>query len=401
MAKKPDKKEKQDRRQTGQRETVIAGKKYRIRVFLCKDASGKRHYHNETVLGDAGDAEDRIAEVKRRYRAGEAIKASADTFGSFLDEWLTAQKLSVAESSLEHYRIVVERHLRPAFGSKLLVTITADEIQGLYIKLHDEGLGRVTIGNVHTLLGMVLKFAVLRKKLTGSPMVGVKIPKAWGGEEEKPAMSPDQVAKFLEASTATRFENLFKLAFHVGFRPGELLALKWSDFDQEKKTLRVSRNLVWRKPTQLKANPKLSPWYLGPPKTKSSNRTLPLTDAVVAVLKAQRTAQLEARMRAGKSWVDHGFIFADKTGAPFTHGALHNDFVKAMRLAGIAGKFSPKTARHTMASLLADAKHSPRVVQERLGHKRVTTTLNYYVHTLSDAQGEVSEDMERILKGKK
>ncbi|HKQ90630.1 MAG TPA: hypothetical protein VJZ77_08110 [Blastocatellia bacterium] len=103
---KPDKK-KPERRSFGQRETVIAGKKYRIRVFLGKDAAGKRHYHNETFHGTAGQADERIREVKRRHLAGEPVKANADTFGSFLDEWLNAQKLSVAESSFEHYRIWV------------------------------------------------------------------------------------------------------------------------------------------------------------------------------------------------------------------------------------------------------------------------------------------------------
>jgi integrase len=395
-------KKKPERRAFGQRETIIAGKKYRIRVFLGKDTvTGKRHYHNETFHGTAGQTDERIREIKRRHLAGEPVRANADTFGSFLDEWLAAQKLSVAESSLEHYRIVVEKHLRPAFGNKLLVTLTADDIQRLYLKLHNDGLGRVTIGNVHTLLGMVLKFAVLRKKLIGSPMAGVRIPKGWGGGEERPSMSAEQVGKFLEAAKGNRFENLFNLAFHVGFRPGELLALQWADFDQDARTLRVSHNLVWRKPTQLKANPKLSRWYLGPPKTKSSRRTLPLTVTVLDVLKRQRSRQLEMRLKAGKLWTDHGFIFTDEAGEPFTHWALHNDFEKAMKAAGIVGRFSPKSARHTMASLLAAAKHSPRVVQERMGHQRIATTLDYYVHTLSGAQVEVSEDMEQILKGKK
>ena len=84
---KPDKKKPEPRR-VGQRETVIAGKKYVLRVFLCKDAAGKRRYHSETFHGSAGQAEDRIREIIRRHRAGEAIKANADTFGAFLDEWI-------------------------------------------------------------------------------------------------------------------------------------------------------------------------------------------------------------------------------------------------------------------------------------------------------------------------
>src|SRR5262249_21273155 len=82
-------------RRTGQRETIIAGKKYRLRVFLCKDSAGKKHYHSETFYGTAGQAEDRIRDIIRRHRAGEAIKANADTFGAFLDEWIESKKLAV------------------------------------------------------------------------------------------------------------------------------------------------------------------------------------------------------------------------------------------------------------------------------------------------------------------
>ena len=59
-----------------------------------------------------------------------------------------------------------------------------------------------------------------------------EIPKEWadaGDEKKAKAMTAEQVAKFLDAAEGNRFENLFRLAFHVGCRPGELLALKWDD----------------------------------------------------------------------------------------------------------------------------------------------------------------------------
>src|SRR5262245_10026864 len=130
-AEKPDKKKP---RRIGQREEVAKGK-HLIRVFLGRDtATGKRHYHSETFLGGAKQAEERIREVIRRHRAGEPLKASADTFGSFLDEWLEAKRLGVVETSFETYKRKIESHVRPAMGSKLLVRITADEIQRFYGK---------------------------------------------------------------------------------------------------------------------------------------------------------------------------------------------------------------------------------------------------------------------------
>ena len=389
-------------RRVGQRETIVAGKKYVLRVFWGKDAVGKRHYHSETFHGTAGQAEDRIREIIRRHRAGEPIKANADTFGTFLDEFLASKKLSVAESSLETYRQVVDHTIRPSLGKKLLATVTADDIQRLYVALHEGNASRAYIRNVHAMLGMVFKLAVKRKKLNGSPMAGVEIPKEWGREDDgQRAMDADQVGVFLKAAEGGRFENLFKLAFHVGFRPGELLALKWEDFDEEARTLRVDQNIVWRTPYELKADPKLAPWYLKPPKTKSSRRTLPLQPVTVAVLKSQRKSQLEMRLRAGKLWTDHGFIFADTTGEPYAQWTLRNDCNRILRAAGLPRSLSPKVARHTMATLLIAGGTNPKAVQERLGHSKITTTLGVYAHVLPGMQADVSEEIERLLNGKK
>src|SRR5262249_38355567 len=154
----------------------------------------------------------------------------------------------------------------------------------------------------------------------------------------------------------------FKLAFHVGCRPGELLALKWADLDLEAKTLRINQSIVWRK---------AGDWYLKRPKTKLSRRTLPLTDSLIELLSVHRKRQLEARMKAGKLWADHGFIFPNEIGEPYTHWVLHDDFKAIANTAGLPENFTTYTTRHTMATLLIASGTNPKAVSERLGHSNV------------------------------
>jgi integrase len=400
---KPDKK-KRDRRDVGQRTTLIASKKYRIRVYLGKDSAGRRRYHNETVHGSAEDANERIREVLRRHKSGEAIKPSADTFSAFLDEWLASKRLSVAESSLESYRFKVDHSIRPALGDRLLVAITAADIEAFYADMVKAKVSRSYLGDCHVVLSMVFKLAVRRKKLIGSPLVAVEPPKNQSREADgvdRRAMTAEEVDKFLAAAAGTRFENLYRVAFNVGFRPSEMLALKWDDFDEQAKTLRVDQNLVWRTSTERKANPKLAPWYLKTPKSQAGRRTLPITPAVVAVLKAQRRAQNEARLKAGKLWTNHGFIFADATGDPWPANLLRADFKKTLKAAGLPLHLSPKSARHTVGSLLMSSGVSPKAVQQRLGHEQITTTLKHYSHVMPGEQEQVSELMEALLNVKK
>jgi integrase len=137
------------------------------------------------------------------------------------------------------------------------------------------------------------------------------------------------------------------------------------------------------------------------PKTKLSRRTLPLTEAVIEVLKNQRTRQLEERLKAGKLWEDHGFIFADTCGGPYANWNLYAACKRILKAAGLSETFTPYSARHTMATLLIAGGTNVKAVSERLGHSQVVTTLQQYTHVSPGMQADVSVEIERLLKGQK
>lgn len=388
-------KRRRQRRELGQR-TEIASGKHLIRIFLGRDSNGRRHYHSEVVHGGVKQAEARIRELNQKHKAGEALKANNDTFSAFIDEWFEAKRLTVGESSIESYRRAVELYIRPTLGKLMLAKVQADDVQRLYGALHRDRLGLSSIRYVHTLLNMIFKLAVKRKKIHGSPMAGVEIPKEWqtpadSDEETERAMSPEQVAQFLEAARADRFAPLFTLAFHMGCRPGELLALKWSDLS-DGRTIRINRTIVWRK---------AGDWYLKSPKTKLSRRALPLTDYLIETLSAHRRRQLEERLKAGKCWNDHGFVFANEIGEPYPQWILRNHCKEILKAAGLPDHFSPYTARHTSATVLITSGVDPKTVSERLGHSKVTITLQTYTHVSEARQAEASETIERLLAGRR
>ena len=103
----------------------------------------------------------------------------------------------------------------------------------------------------------------------------------------------------------------------------------------------------------------------------------------------------------GKLWTDRGFIFADPTGEPYPQWTLLNDCKRILKAAKLPETFNPYTARHTMATLLLGGGTNPKAVQERMGHARITITLDAYGHILPGMQAGVSEEIERLLEGKK
>jgi len=237
---------------------------------------------------------------------------------------------------------------------------------------------------------MVFKLAVLRKKLSGSPMVGVVLPRDAARLQREPrAMSAEQVVRFIEAAKGKRFERLFKLAFHLGCRPGELLALTWKGLDPNEQAIRINQAIVWRR---------AGDWYLKNTKTKLSRRTIALTDAMLDLLLEQKDWQAEVKIKAGKMWNDYGFIFTDSLGKPFTIWNLRDDFKVILKAAGLPTRFNPYSARHTMATLLLAGGADVKAVSERMGHANPVMTLNVYAHVLPGRQALMSEKIERLLQ---
>src|SRR5262249_2075556 len=132
-----------------------------------------------------------------------------------------------------------------------------------------------------------------------------------------------------------------------------------------------------------------------------SRRTLPLTEGLIEVLGAQRKRQLEMRLKAGKLWTDHGFIFCDAFGEPFNHAALRYECKAILKAAGLPEHFVPDSTRPSMATIRIAGGTNVKAVSERLGHSNVTTTLSSYTHVSPGMQADVSEEIERLLEAKK
>jgi integrase len=394
---------KQKRKSRGAGQIVERGpEKYLIRVFLGRDSAGKRHYHDETFHGKKRQAQDRLRVLLTKHKAGESLKINKDTLGVFLDEWLGANT-DLKDSTISHYKVILDLYIRPNIGGLMLAKIEAGEIQALYKNLAEGGLSRSTVSYVHTLLKSAFKLALRRRKVPFNPMDGVDAPGGKRMEEEKResrmarVMTADQVTQFLMAAEDSRFGAIFTLAFHTGCRPGELLGLRWENFDASEKTLKIQKTIKWRKG---KKSGELE-WYLDTPKTESGRRVLFLSEVLIELLSSHRKRQLEERMKAGRIWKDHGFIFADEVGEPYSQKRLGYQFKQILKASSLPDHFNPYSARHTSATLLMASGVNPKTVSDRLGHSDVHITLKTYTHPTANMQAEASEEIERVLRGRK
>lgn len=384
-------------------------RKWRVRKTLGRDSSGKRIVFSDNFAGTKTEARDYLREIQRRFLAGEPLKpqpASLDSFASLVEAFLVSRKMSVSESTLAQYMRLVRLYLEGDPIMRMVASqIEAGDIDALYARLGlrkkqtkaNGPLALATLRHVHVLLSMIFKFGVQRKKLKGSPMVAVRAPKPQDetGDDEK-SMDVEQARKFLAACKGTRFETLFTFAMLAGVRSGELCSLQWSDIDSQARTVTIRRNIVWRRPKEME--PGAAAWYLKAPKSKRSKRTITVTPGIIRALEQEKRRQMEMRLKAGPSWRENGFIWADERGGPFRPQKIYDEMQKILLVAGLPLTLSPHSMRHTQISLLIGPVGADVVsVSRQAGHARTSVTTDVYAHAMPGASADLTAELEALL----
>ena len=115
------------------------------------------------------------------------------------------------------------------------------------------------------------------------------------------------------------------------------------------------------------------------PKTPKSRRTIILPRFVLKALKQHHMRQMEARLRAGANWKDHGLVFCNSYGYYLDAGSLREQFMALLKKAGLP-HMRFHDLRHSAATILLGMGVPMKVVQELLGHSRFTITADVYSH---------------------
>lgn len=366
------------------------GKKvWEVAIDLGLDpVTGERRRRYFTVKGTKQEAEDAEASAIHERNTGLEIQPGRLTVAQYLQQWLRDYAAhNVAASTLEGYRTIVLKRLTPALGALKLRDLRPSHIQASYAAWLAEGkLTARTVASYHRVLHEALKHAVLWQLLSRNPADAVVPPR--GEEREMRALTPQETATLLEAARPTRFSAAIYIVVTTAMRQGELLALRWQDVDLETGVLRVVRSArrFAGQGVQYKA-----------PKSRRGSRTIRLSAEAVQVLRDHRRAQAEERLKLGPAYRDHGLVFASPTGEPQDARNLARAFARIVKGAGL-GELRFHDLRHTAATLMLKGGVNVKVVSERLGHARVSFTLDVYSHVLPDMQQEAAEVLERLIR---
>ena len=337
-----------------------------------------------------GKTRQEVAEKLTRAMAdrdgGLVFDADNMKVGEYLERWLVDSVLdTVRPTTYERYEQIVRIHIRPALGAMKLKNLAPVHVRGLYREKLEAGLSARTVQYIHVTLHKALKQAVQDGLIPRNTTEAVKPPQV--RREEIRPLSAEQVKVLLETACGDRLEALFVLAIHTGLRQGELLGLKWEDVDLEDGTLRVRRTLA-----TAKGGPRLMA-----PKTKSSRRSVKLTQGAMDALRSHLKGQLQEIDGAGSLWQENGLVFASEIGEFLDRRYLTSHRFKALLKRAQLPEIRFHDLRHTCATLLLSSNVNPKIVSEMLGHATIAITLDTYSHVLSNMRDQAAAAMEEAL----
>lgn len=343
---------------------------YRV-MFRIDGQQRSETFHDAKAAADFAKLVDRIgaeaAVAVRDARSG----ARRDTDIPTLDEWFAhhlEHATSITAGTRAEYRRIAERTWGTSLGPLPLDAITRDDVarwigrQAATKTRRGTNPTSKTIANAHGLLSTVMASAVDAGHIPANPCRGLGIPRTERGEMV--FLSPAEFAVLL-AHIPPRWQPLIAFLAGTGMRWGEATALRWGDvdLDADQPVVRVAR--AWKRGEN--AN------ELGAPKTRRGVRTVSLPPQLVEQLLPLRGAP------------DRLVFTADRGGVVHHGNFRHRFWVKAVDAAALGKRPRIHDLRHSHASWLIAAGVPLPVIQRRLGHESIQTTVDVYGHLAPDA----------------
>ncbi|MBQ6464864.1 MAG: tyrosine-type recombinase/integrase [Oscillospiraceae bacterium] len=200
---------------------------------------------------------------------------------------------------------------------------------------------------------------------------------------------PDQISDILDVmeSESIKWKTIVNLLVVTGCRRGEIASLKWSNVDFDHNKIKIDSTLLYSSGTGIFENA-----------TKTRDvRFLKLPKETMNLLRDYRQYWVELKFKNGDQWKGDDYVFVQDDGSvifPDSITAYLNSLnVKYPQLPHI----NPHAFRHSVASVLIGAQVDPVTVSKRLGHSRVSTTIDLYSHLIAEADADASETIADTL----
>ena len=334
------------------------------------------------------------SKIEIRNKLQEALKENAAkesvrkrlTVRQWYHEWMEIYKAPVIRpNTTRHYEHIFDAFILPELEDKYVDEVKQIHVKGLINQLDARGYQWETQNKVRILLLDLFNIAIENDYALKNPAKGIRLAK--NRPNERIVLTVEQQKDFFECSAGTFYDNLFIVAINTGLRPGELCALEEQDLDFDGHSISVTKTLLYQK----LGDDEGKEFHIGPPKTESSIRTVPMNHACEEALRKQIRLKKMLALKYAQKNEFKSLLFVTRFNTPICSVVL-NDAIKRIvdeinlqrdETEKIA-VFSAHSFRHSFATRCIEAGILPKTVQRYLGHASLNMTMDLYVHATEE-----------------
>ena len=295
------------------------------------------------------------------------------TFQNLYEIYMEDMAARLKQSTLLTKKAVLQTHILPFFGSKPINEIKASDVRRWQAKLMSSpnNYSQTYLKKINTELNSIINYAKRFYDLNTNPCGKAgSIGKAKA--EEMDYWTYDEYIAFREGVKDKSLSYIcFEVLYWTGIREGELLALSPADIDLDNKTISINRTYQRIEGKDVFTSPK----------TRKSKRKIPIPDFLCQEL----SDYIQSRY----------MLDADERLFPVTKSYLSHEMIRGCKNTGVK-KIRIHDIRHSHASLLINQGCDALMLADRLGHEKVSTTLNTYSHLFPHKQQELVHSLESL-----
>ena len=311
-------------------------------------------------------------------------------YEEWLDIWMEKERFFIKESTYATYTNIIENHLKTVLGKKKINNITNEDLQNFIIlklstskKNLEKGLALKTVKDMTVLIKNTLKTAT-QNKLIPFQNFQCKFPSSFSKSHLKTFSVEEQKILFKYLINNQNSKNLgILLCLQTGLRLGEICGLQWQDINLEKSTLTICRTL--QKIYIKEKNKSYSKTIISTPKTKTSNRIIPLNIDFINLIKPFQQNK-------------NNYFITNSTNylKPHCYRYYYQKLLHFLNLP----KLKFHSLRHTFATQAIELGIDCKTVSEILGHASMNATLNLYVHPKTEYKRKCLDLIYQNLKNR-
>lgn len=316
------------------------------------------------------------------------LESFQNSFCDLMKEWLLVFKINevtsrVFEDVMRNFKL----HIKPYLENMSILEVDTVVIKKLLNQIYTKNKSKDVQRKVKTLLKQFFDYAVEEKLVQYNPVLSVKIKNAEkkdysleNKENDYKAIKPEHRKKYFEALKQNDFLlTLCCVGYYMGLRIGEILALKWSDFDLENGIVKIDKGITYEVKFDKEGNVLGRKTIVSSPKTEVSVALLPISEVLQDSLKNWYALQKEKSKKLKVNLVtDDDYIFCNDDKSIRTYDGTKSIYYRFLKRNGLTTKeFHFHALRHTFGTILKDNKQSLYDIQMLLRHANARTTERY------------------------